>query len=69
MLEFLLCIARPVGDLPGLKLNDHKELKTVSILIKEHSARLFGKAKVMKLITFIQNYSQVYLTSFKVLSN
>lgn len=48
MLEFLLCIDRPVGDLPVLKLNDQKELETVSILIKEHTAGLFGKAKVMK---------------------
>lgn len=69
MLEFLLCIDRPVGDLPGLKLNNHKELETVCILIKEHTARLFGKAKVMKLMIFSQDSSQVHVTSFKMFSN
>lgn len=69
MLGFLLCIDRPVGDLPGLKLNDQIELEYTARLIKEHTARLFGKAKVMKLIIFIQDSSQVHLTSFKMLSN
>lgn len=58
-----------MGHLPGLKLNDQKELETVSILIKEHIARLFGTTKVMKFMIFIQDCSQVHLTHFKILSN
>lgn len=63
-LEFLLCIDRPVGVLLSLKLNNHKELETVSISIREHTARLFGKAEIMKLMI---DSSQVHLTSFKIL--
>lgn len=45
MLEFLLFIDRAVGDLPDLKLNDQKEVETVSILIKNILLDYLGRQK------------------------